>query len=261
MRRTLLAVVLAVLLTLSGCSALGIGDSGTPTPAPTSGDAPSIDAPGVEDGQLSNRTALLDAHGTALLETGFVTDIRVNATASRQTDTGTEVVSVVRRQETRVSPDAASYGATLENQGTGVTADEWGNRSVRATRLQVGNRTRYRAARPLSPGQLTGEAVLGTYLTDDFSVESVEETDGRTLATLTSTTAPAQGAVPRNATDVRNYEARLVVDGEGRIHSLTVTVDYTLDGEPGTLAIDYELTRTGVDPVDRPDWVSEALAS
>lgn len=253
MRRPLSALALALLLTISGCSALGIGNTG-PSDTPRS-----VDVPGVEDGQLSNETALLEAHRTALLETGFVTDIRVNATTSRRTESGTEVVPVVRRQETRVRSDAAGYRFELENRGTGATFDEWANRSVRTTRLRVGEQTRYQVGQPRPARQLTGAAVLSSYLSGAFTVESANETDG--LVTLTSTTPPDGSTLPPNATDVRNYEARLVVDGEGRVHSLAVTADYTLEGESSSLSVEYGLTRTGVDTVDRPSWVGEALAS
>lgn len=257
MRRTLSALALAILLALSGCSALGVGTSGTPTAA----DAPAVDTPGIENGHLSNGTALLTAHRTALVESGFVTDIQVNATARRRTSNGTRVTSVVRRQETFVERNAGGYRFSLVNQGTGANFDEWANGTARATRLRVGNQTDYRVGKPRPAGQLTGATILDSYLTDDFAVTSVNETDGRTLVTLTSTTPPARNAVPQNATDVRNYEARLVVDEEGRIHSLVVTADYTIDGEDASLRVSYELVRTGVDSVNRPGWVSEAFQS
>jgi hypothetical protein len=254
MRRPLAALALAFLLTTAGCSALTDlgGTDGTPTPS-------EVTAPGTADGQLTNRTVLLEAHRTALVETGFETTVQVNATAERQTRQGTQLATVERDQRTTVVREGAGYTLQLVNAGSGAQFDEWANESVRATRLQASGQTRYRTGPPRQTNRLTGTRFVQSYLDGNLTVESVEETDGEPRVTLTSTTPPAaQTAFPKNATDVRNYEARLVVDGEGRIRSLVVTADYTIRGEDAGLRVEYELVRTGVDAVDRPGWVENA---
>jgi len=63
------ALVLAALLVLSGCGALS-GSTPTATPSPTPG-ATADAVPGVADGRLADPGALLAAHESALVETGF----------------------------------------------------------------------------------------------------------------------------------------------------------------------------------------------
>lgn len=253
MRRTFAALALALLLTTAGCNALG-GGSGTPT------DAPSDAAiPGVEDGRVANETDLLVAHQKTIVNAGFETNVQVNATGERRTRNGTETVAVERTQRTTVTRGATGYTIRLVNAGSGAQFDEWANRTVRATRLQAGGQTQYRAGAPRRPNQLVGTAFLRPYVDDNMTVESREETDGGTLVTFTSTTPPiGQSAFPANATDVRDYEATLVVDEEGRIHSLEVTAAYTISGEEAELRVVYDLERVGVESVERPDWVENA---
>jgi len=253
MRRLLAALAFAFLLTTAGCSAIAdLGGTETPT---TGADA----VPGVENDRLANETVLLDTHQAALVEQGFVTDIRVNATAEQRTRDGRKVGRVQRNQQTTVVAGGTGYTFSLTNAGTGARFDEWANESYRATRLQSGDQTTYREGQPRDATQLAGTSILQSYLTEEFTVESVEETDGRTLVTLTSTTVPdEEGAVPENATDVRDYEATLVVDTEGRVHSLEVTAAYTIQGEEATLLVSYDLQRTGVESVTRPEWVENA---
>lgn len=246
MRRVAATVALAFLLALAGCSALPGGGGNDAAP------------PGVSDGELSNRTALLAAHEEALVSAGFEHSARVNATAIRRTQNGQRTVPVARQQSTTVAEDG-SYRYRLVNGGTGAQIDAWANQSTEVGRIQVGGQTRYQTGDPQPPGRLSGRAFLRPYLGGELEVESTNESDGRTYYTLVSTTSdPPEGTLPANATDVENYQSRVVVDGEGRIHALTATADYTIQGEQATLDVRYRLERMGVDSVERPGWVDEA---
>lgn len=255
--RAVPALVLAALLVLSGCGALD-GSTDTATPTPTAG--ASADAvPGVSDGRLADAEALLAAHESSLIGAGFESDLRVNATEEFRD----EVYDARRRQRTIVEPGAEAYVFRV-TQATGVRFDTWGNRSVSVTRGRAGNTTRYQVGEATGTGVLSNRAGLRTFLTATaFEVEGVEERDGRTLVTLVSTGTPdvaeSPNVVPNNATDLRDYEARAVVDTSGRVLSFEATATYTLDGEAGSMELTYEVIRLDGPAVERPAWVAEAL--
>lgn len=258
MRRTLAAVALALLLTLSGCSVLG-GGQASPTPTAEQGLTTEQAPPGVSaaDETLSDSTALLDAHTAALVETGFRYELRTNATVVDQQG---ETRQVRRQQVTQVAPGVTAYAYTTVNPGSRF--DVWGNESVQATKFQFGDQVRYRSGDPAAAASLTGQNVFARYLSSgEWTVTNVTEREnGPTLLTLTSNTAPTDaGAVPRNATDVRDYEATVVVDEDGRIYQFEAEGAYTIDGDEGSFRIVYVL-RSLEDPgVSRPDWLSKAL--
>lgn len=251
------ALVLAALLVLSGCGALS-GSTPTATPSPTPG-ATADAVPGVADGRLADPGALLAAHESALVETGFETDFRVNATERFQG----EVYDASRRQRTVAEPGADEYVYRM-TQSTGTRFDTWGNRSVSVVRGRTGETTRYQVSGSTGAEVLTNRAGLRPYLTaTGFEVEAVEARSNRTLVTLVSTGTPdpaaSPGVVPDNATDLREYEARLVVDTSGRVLSFEAGAGYTLDGEAGSMSVAYAVVRLDSPAVERPSWAAETL--
>jgi len=251
------ALVLAALLVLSGCVALG-GSTPTATPTPTPG-ATADAVPGVSDGRLTDPGALLAAHEAALVETGFETDFRVNATERFEE----EVYEAGRRQRTVAEPGADEY-LYRTIQSTGPRFDAWGNRSVSVVRGQAGETTRYQLGGSTGTEVLTNRAGLRSYLTaTGFEVEGVEARSNRTLVTLVSTGTPdpaaSLGVVPDDATDLRDYEARLAVDASGRVLEFEATAGYTLDGEAGSMSVAYTVVRLDRPAVERPSWAAETL--
>lgn len=258
MRRTLAAVGLALLLTFSGCSVFGGGQS-SPTPTAEQGLTADQTPPGVsaEDETLTDATALLDAHTAALVDTGFRYELRTNATVVQHGETR----QVRRQQVTQVAPGATQYAYTTVNPGSRF--DVWGNQSVQAAKVQFGDRVRYRSGDPADPKSLTGQNVLARYLSSgEWTVANVTEREnGPTLVALSSSTPPEEaGAVPRNTTDVRDYEATVVVDSDGRIYQFEADGTYTVDGEEGSFRIVYVLRSLEDPDVTRPDWLPKALA-
>ena len=256
MRRTFAAVVLALLLALSGCSALS-GVGGTPTA--DSGLSPDDAPPGVsaERGTLENASALLDAHTGTLAESGFRFELATNATVVQQGETR----QVRRRQVTQGAPGVDQYNYTTFNPASRI--DVWGNRSVQAAKFRLGDQVRYQRGEPASATTLTGQNLFRRYLTSgEWAVTNVTEREGSTtLVTLTSSTPPTDaGAVPRNATDVRDYEGRIVVDEDGRIYEFEASGAYTIDGDEGSFHVRYVLRSLSDPGVTKPGWVSDALS-
>jgi hypothetical protein len=260
-RSPLAAVALAVLLITAGCSGVFGGD-GTPSPAeptPADGDAASA-IPGVEDGRVTNATALLAAHDDELVAAGFENEVRVNATIIQQNQT----VDVTRSQQTVVEAGRSEfqYRTVNGNNGGFVRFDHWGNESVWVIRGQLGDTTRYQVRDGIAQTEtLTGTALLQNYL-DGSNATAVEvrEEDGLTLTTFETTTLPDDtNALPANGSDIRDYRVRFVVDSQGRIHGLVAEGTYDLRGEARTFEVRYNLVSLDDPPVTRPDWAGEAL--
>lgn len=254
MRRTAATLLLVVLLTLSGCSALPGGSSD----GLSAEEAP----PGVEDGRLVNETALVTAHTAQLLDSGFEHDIRTNATVARDG----QVFDVSRRQQTVVEPGATAYQFRLINGGEGPTAqvDAWGNGTTQVTRIRAGNQTRYGVGNPTPAAQLTTESRFEPYLASgNFTVENVETEGDVTLVTLVGGAPPGDAnLLPSSAVgNLTDYEVRAVVDATGRIHEFDVMGSYTVGGTGATFAFEYRLLRTDAPSVDQPEWAAEVLAS
>jgi hypothetical protein len=196
-----------------------------------------------------------------LNRTGFEANLEVNATELFQG----ELYDSRRRQQTVVEPGSSEYVYRLTDRSAGAQFDTWGNDSVTVTRARFGNTTQYQTGQPADATALTGARVLGTFLNaTGLEVTSVEEGANLTFVTLENTGTPAAdtvGVVPRNATDVRNYSLRVVVDTSGRILVFEASADYTIDGDEGSMSITQEVIRDDRPSVERPAWTDEALAS
>lgn len=241
MRRALAIAGLCLVLTLSGCSFLPGGSGGEAA------------APGVEDGELADSGALLDAHESALTESGYSYDLNISLSSARDGRS----LDISERQRMEVAPGADQYVHQVIYGGQARVV-AWGNDSVEYRRVEQGGSTEYSRSKPPSATALTGANLLEPHLTAPYEVVDTEERDGRTLVTLASTGDPADDrAIPGNISSVDRYDARLVVDGDGRVYRLNVTGEYTAEGENGTFGLTYELTSTEDPGVERPGWVDE----
>jgi hypothetical protein len=262
-RSPLAAVALAVLLLTAGCSGVIGGDSQTPTDGSTPVDDGAANTiPGVEDGQLTNATALFAAHDRGVVETGFENEVRINATVVQSG----QAVDIQRRQRTIVAAGRGEFQyQTVNGQGGGfVKFDHCGNESVWVIRGTLGDEVRYQVRDEVPPTRtLTGTALLGNYVNGtNATAVDVREEGELTLVTFETTRLPAEtNALPANASDVRDYRAQFVVDTEGRIHGLVAEGTYDLQGETRTFSVTYNLKRLDDPSVQRPDWAGEALAN
>ncbi|MFW5964808.1 MAG: DUF7537 family lipoprotein [Natronomonas sp.] len=249
MKRAYAAIALCLLLALAGCSALP-GASSSASEAP----------PGVEDEQLTNSTALLDAHVEAVTASGYSHE--VNLSQSRTADG--ESFTSERRQRTTVGANAAEYRYQLINSGRANSRFVvWGNETVEYQRIEADGRDpQYRRGEPTAAESLAGQPLLEPHLSAPYEVVDTTESNGTTLTTLSATDRPESGAAfPQNATNIREYESELVVDADGRVRSLSVDVTYDLDGETADYQFTFDLTASEDPGVERPAWVDDLEAS
>ena len=259
MRQGLTAVLLCVLVAGAGCSALPGSGGGDAAPAETPDDATVSEVPGVEDGQLVDASALLDAHVGTVTGTGYAHTVDTNITDARRNET----VEVTQRQRTRVAAGAGEYETQLVTSG-GVSSRfiTWGNESVAIRRGETaGSDPQYRSIPPRDPETLAGRALLERRLSAEFETVNVEQRDGAPdLVTFEVEDLPADNTVfdqQEQISNVREYEAELIVDTEGRIHSFAAAAAYDIEGETADYEFAYQMISFEDPGVERPEWAAE----
>jgi hypothetical protein len=252
--QSLAAALLALLVAAAGC--VGTNQLTSPN-QPTEGELP----PGVSETRVENASALLDAHTLALDESGYAYRLERNRSVDGHNESQPEY-DEWRHQTTRVAGGEYHGVATVttgfSRPGYDETSqfDYWWNNSTAFVRFDAGNETRYdRLDQPTGIGSafVSDTWYLWGLLDDgEFVVDGVDRTVSGARITLTST---GNGT---RAQAARSYDATVVVDTAGRIHSATEEAVY--DTDEGTVAIHtrYERTTTGVRSVDDPDWLDEA---
>lgn len=238
--------------------------------------------PGVVDGTLASPSALLEAHTASLLAAGFSASGTANVTVVRRG----VLVDVKRSVDRTVATDAAEYRQFRRSVAraavASVTRNEtfWGNDSVEVRRRVENGETTYSARRDRSNASLAATTVLAPFLRSaDYAVTDAAAvgSDLTTAETVTEVTASERRYVltanelanatrmrdglPAGATDPRNLDATVVVDGEGRVREFDASVDYAIRGTNRTQTVSFDLRRLGVGDVSRPAWVDDALAN
>jgi uncharacterized protein YceK len=259
LRQAALPVLLAVLLALAGCTSV---NQLTSPNEPTDGELP----PGVSQSGVENTSALVAAHTAALNESGYAyrIDLRGSAAAGTGNETSTAYetnLTQTARAEAGGRPAFVTaetrIASAMGNQSQGVAY--WWNDTTTLARISTGDRTQYVAldripgnGRLYAPDEQYLQQVVSA---SNFSVTGVDRSGSETLVTLTATEP--------NATldGVTSYDATLVVDSSGRVHSATQHA--VVESEQGTQTVDlsYELRETSVETVDRPEWAERALAN
>jgi hypothetical protein len=261
MRRGLAAVLLCVLVFAAGCSAIPIGGNGGETSPGGDGsggsDGTAESVPGVENGSLVNGTALLDTHVRTITETGYAHYIAINGTTVRNGN----ITDVTQQKRTEVSAGAEEYLTQLIRSGeSSERYIVWGNRSVAVRSAEVGGSVpQYQSIPPRSPENLAGRALLDGRLSSEFEVVDVDErADAPNLVTMEVDALPEDNDAfsEQEVSNIREYEARLVVDTEGRIHGYTETAALETEGERTDYEFRLEMNSFEDPGVERPSWAT-----
>ena len=242
--RTVLAI--AVLLVTAGCLGAPGTDSAEPTPA--DGFPPGVTEDGVE-----NATELLDAHNAALAESGYA--FRVDS-ETEQTENGT-FDSALDNSTTTYTGRVAGTEFRLHVEGQSVddnpTVDAWANNSVMLTRSEFGNQTRFNKGQRETNHNPWNTQLRSILDTGDFDVTERYVTDGKTFLVLR-----ADELRTEHSDAYQTFDARAVVDLDGRVHELNATTTSESPSGTWTHTFNFELTEIGVEAVERPDWADRA---
>lgn len=258
--RTVTVVLVAVLVTLSGCSGLvpgGDGDGGDggdgQGPGQTSPYAPGYAASGV-----TNATAAVEAHETTLLsQPGFTVEYNAtvdsgegttNVDYSRLVETGSrEVLTETNITSGSVSGDLVQYyhnGTVYQRSSSSVSGSvQYANKSGD---YNLSSFTGTQMVEPVVSDVSYGSSEVITYEGDRAVRYS-----GATLDN--STRLLGRGVDPANVTD---FKAAIVVDARGVVRHVRYNATTTGDGERTLdVTISFE---SGEVSVNRPSWVAKA---
>jgi hypothetical protein len=278
------ALFLVATVALAGCA--GSATSGIDATTTTDEDVETTDGvetttdeqtadlpPGVNESGIENGSRLLEANRQALAESGYAFRLVWTNTDEAEYDSRTVSHGTVAKE---FAPYRIRTESELryDNQTSRAETDVWGNESVALAEYEELNRTSYQKyvnepngtarASPFEmswihglSGQLSHDYVTAVAVrTGEYEVESVERRDGLTLTTLRAT-EPHRTLGERDAQQVSDYDATLVVDECGRIHRANLTIVFS----ESTFSYDFELTAVGGVVVAYPPWADRALAT
>lgn len=244
-RNALQLFAVACLVALAGCTGALTGGGDDPTLEDVSYPA------GVSENG-TNVSALADAHSAVLENRSFT--LSVNGTVNSPT----------ANQSVRLD---ASVGRNRENvlvNGTmmGQQVSMYLTAEKRYTRLDADGEVSYRANRRTSdavrlvPSSFTGASYLDRFGgVANATPTDVRETNGATLIVLRADGSDATASEQANVTD---YNATLLVDEQGVVHSMTVEATTTRDGRRSTTEFALEISNVGETTVAEPPWLDEA---
>lgn len=293
MDRRSVALVVAALVLLSGCSVLAGDDDPTVTPDPTDGTpgSTSTATPGTADGaQSATRTPgrsptpfpTPTPARSESLEPLSAMDLPPGVEAS---GVDVETLLAAHRERLGSAPSRAQYTVGDANgtaSGTEVrVVDDTSARSVRIDDpRRAGFLELYVGEGELGSRNTTSGEVMygsGPLPTREFTLSvlaAVRRTPRRYVATVewaavgvstAGTGTPRAVLVPTGVAtadsptggDVTDVTGRMLVTSQGRIANVTLRVDVEgPDGTTATRGIDYATDRYGTAAVDRPGWLS-----
>jgi hypothetical protein len=262
MNRPVLAVGLAFMMVLSGCSFLG---GGTPTPSPTASPTqtpvPETTPPAIE-GDNVNETALLFNHLRASQSRTYTLVYNIsgpnveNETFRQETDAGQ--VPMYTELELPASGSATYYVNStgfVTNRDIGV---------ISFTRSEVENGTFITAFLTNGVSVTPGDRRLATFIIPfEYSPAGTRTVDGEELTVVeaTSTNAfqsrPGVTILPENRQNATSVEATVAFDDSGVIRR----VQHRYEFPDGTFRLDIRVTDVGSTTVEEPEWLGAACRS
>ncbi|WP_128477058.1 DUF7537 family lipoprotein [Halorussus pelagicus] len=248
-RKALQLLVIGCLVALAGCSGALSGGDG----AQTLGDV-TYPAGVSDDG--TNVTALADAHESQLQNESLslAVDSTVNSPAGNQTVSLDAAVSADRD---RIRANGSAMGQQVSVY---VTADQ------RFTRISTGDaEPRYQVAErtpdsmQLIPESYTGRTYIAQFAgSGNFTPSGVRTVDGTTLIVLE---ADGSNATESQQVNITDYNATMLVDQQGVVHSVSVDISATRQGQQAQTRFSMNVSDVGETTVTEPSWLNEARNS
>lgn len=155
-----------------------------------------------------------------------------------------------------------------------ISVDRWGNGTVVLSRIRIDNRTRYlkqyvnESSGPfdvspvtVSPDRLAADHTGANLLQGALRLGNYSVVETRTVGNATLTTLRADGPADAGglgAGGIERFDATLVVDQRGRVHSLNLTI---AGDRLGNVSYSSELLALGHPGPVEPVWTDEARAT
>lgn len=256
MRRKLAILAVLGLVVLAGCSGLPFGGDGADdadAEDPETAEELTLETVEYPDGYnesgVTDTGQALGAHDDAVRDVPGLR-IGVHMVATDEGEDGESETSELVMETTVDNEADVEYSETDMPYGTIETYQSGDDATY--FRIDDGNEVTYdredEAAEENRASVANFEEVIANV---DFEAQSVEETESATLITYTGDELDDHDG---EFDDVESVSVELVVDTDGRVHSLTIA--YEVEDEP-----DYDVEfEFEYDPVtiEEPDWLDEA---
>lgn len=275
-RKVALTLLVAVLVALAGCggnvnqtttaspndttTSPGGGTSTPTTIALNSKSLSSITLPkGISQSSVEE-TQLLATHKEALKASSFTENIRVAiATGVNLKDPRVSAST----HTARVNPSNGK-ALVLSQSGDSRSKEMYSSGSNAYIKTTKDGNTQYAAfSRTLSVNEVVAPYLVKPYLNAAaYTPKKVVTKNGRTLIQLrvTGIENPQIIRDRMQAKSVSNASGTALVDTTGRIHSLDLTIQFTLDQADVTneIRVSMNLKNVGSTSIGKPSWVSQA---
>lgn len=206
--------------------------------------------PGVSADSIDDPAALFDAHSDAVSSTSFTGEYTAQ---TRRTDeaTGESVTLVTESFDIRAEPDVERVEKTTYDGRTGREVDERiyidGDRGATSDGGRMTQRT---VAEVLETSLETMAHWVRNVDGDYDGLETTETGDVHAI----SVTAIDTQRLPGEPVD---EEGTILVDEDGRIHSVRIRKATDREGARIELEVEFECSRFGETTVAEPEWVDE----
>ncbi len=250
-RSTLVVVLVAAVVLLSGCSVLIGGDDSSD---PEEFDyAPGYAADGIDDGEqaVESYTQAVQEQGSFTGEYSYdvvteegETSVDVDYEVDFDTEEANQTVSVEAPEDTASTESFYTEGQVYQ---IATFEGEQGDVSVEDREFPTDELTAVEAVQPL----LTNASSYNT---------SVSEHDDTSMVTYeTSDVENAEDFFGADeAEEVTEFNAQFTVDSDGIVHTAEYNLEYLFNGEERSVSLTFELTDFGETAVTQPEWVNDA---
>lgn len=256
--RTTLAVSLALIILLAGCSGL-IGGEGSNGSEEVPDDPEEFDyaagfaADGITDGAaaLGSYDSAVQATGSYSADYGYVVE----------TDDGdTEVDAEYRVDfEAEQARQEVTFASPDTNASTHIYYEDDRRYSLGEFEGERGDVAVEDEAFP--PEELTASEAIEPLLLNATDYDAaVDERNGQSVVVYETSDIDGAGGVlgVDDPDNVSSFDATFTVDSDGLIHVANYELVYLVDGEERTVTMEFELSAFGETTVERPDWADDA---
>ncbi|WP_327051737.1 DUF7537 family lipoprotein [Halomicrococcus gelatinilyticus] len=264
-RRIAISIVLVALVAVAGCTSGPSGDSsGTDSPATNGTTATTTTTKtlddlsfpdGATDEGVENGSALAATHVERLSDTGY--EVEVTASYSAESESGTSTYVVRRDAETGEMYQRTARKSNGDERGEFAYANDTATYTKRGTDDPSWDVNTRRTSDDVADNNvvMAAESILPM---GNWTDPSVVSADGQPFVEY-----ELDGIAPEpeliDADTVTNASGTLLVDQQGVVHRLTLTIAQERDGTESQTNYEYHVKKTGDVTVEQPDWVSTAI--
>lgn len=272
--------VVALVVLLAGCPAIGSQSPVTPAPTPEPAPEAVPYPPGLGPWGVGDPAALAGAHQTELNATAYTLVSTRRIVASN--DSLRSLLSVTIRlsadRDYNVSVRTAGADGPLLLGWPPATATFWSNESVYVRAIDNGNGTTYNQFYP--PDAFTGtwrywrstvafggvggfdyETLRTTFGSIRTDLVRTSESNGIRLYHLEGESVRSNDFAKVGSGPVRNVSFQATITQAGLVRSFDLQYDRRVDGELVTVSWELAYEDVGTTTVERPPWFDRAVAA